>query len=263
MSERLYGPRAKIARANKHISDLEAEIQKLWSRKPYAVVAEEEAATGDKVYRVRVRENPHPEWGAIAGDAAHNLRSAFDLLVWQLVLANNGSPGRYTMFPVGDSAKKYESGGRRNIKGVSASAKKAIDALKPYNGGNDALWRLHRLDANDKHQLLAVMGAAHQNIVVDFTATIADLMKDVPMPPPKLKPLALRPADRQFPLEDGDEIFRIRKAARGSKLDDNVKFTFEVAISDGEVVEGEPVIPTLRHIADYTEGVIEGFAPLL
>ena len=37
---------------------------------------------------------------------------------------------------------------------MSKAAIAAIDALKPYRGGDDLLWQLHRLENVDKHRVL-------------------------------------------------------------------------------------------------------------
>jgi hypothetical protein len=36
--------------------------------------------------------DPPPRWGVVIGEIVHDLRSALDHLVWQMVLANNGQP---------------------------------------------------------------------------------------------------------------------------------------------------------------------------
>jgi hypothetical protein len=42
-----------------------------------------------------------------------------------------------------------------------------------------------------------------------------------------------------------------------------VKFTFGVAFGEGEVVQGEPLIPTLHQLVNLVEGLVEPFLPLL
>src|SRR5918995_3001656 len=96
--DRLAGVRLKIERARKHIRDLETETSAYLnsSPHPYQLRAEDDPATGDEVYRVRVLF-PIPESiPLIVGDAVHNLRSALDHLAWQLVESGGGEPGRDT-----------------------------------------------------------------------------------------------------------------------------------------------------------------------
>jgi hypothetical protein len=264
MVDRTEGPLTKIARADEHIDNLEVEIRCFKKRDPYGFSIHNEADTGDRVYRAIVRENPPLRWSTIAGDAVHNLRSALDLLVWQLVLANQRTPGNHTMFPIARSANDYETRGTRQVEGISAPAKEVLDALKPYEGGNDALWRLHRLDANDKHQLLAVVGAAYRGMIFDFSSFF-DIVLDEEIETPYLEvELAPHATIRVFPLKDSDELLRVDGGATtlaDTKMEP--KFVFEIALSDGEVVEGEPVSPVLRELSDYTKGVVESFTSFL
>jgi hypothetical protein len=94
------------------------------------------------------------EIALIAGDAIQNLVSALDHLAYQLVMvgSNDNPPNRkWIYFPIADDAAKYESKKLIRIEGARESAIKAIDALKPYKGGNDRLWALYRLNSIDKH----------------------------------------------------------------------------------------------------------------
>jgi len=54
MPDRLIGPRLKIKRADKHVADLEMARQEFVATDPYTHFAEDEAETGDLVYRVTV-----------------------------------------------------------------------------------------------------------------------------------------------------------------------------------------------------------------
>ncbi len=209
------GPSVKNQRAKHHIYELDAEIQAFLQSDPYRIFSEEETDSGDKIWRVNVRQQPPSRWSAIIGDAIHNLRSALDLLVYQLVLANNASPTDATSFPVFKSVAHFEAGGLGKVKGVSATAERMIRELKPYQGGNEALWRLHRLDIADKHHLLLATGAAYASVIVDFSGHLK--LKSGRRVPPM--PIALKPEDRQCPLEDGATVFKVMKAVRDPEQD--------------------------------------------
>jgi hypothetical protein len=251
------GPRIKIQRAKKHIYELDAEVRAFLGTNPYRVFTEDEADTGDKVWRVKVSKQPPPRWSAIVGDAVHNLRSSLDLLVNQLVLANGHDATDETAFPIGWTGKDYETKAARITKGISDTAKDMIAALKPYKGGNDALWRLHRLDIADKHRLLLAVGATHRNVILPSPA--------VGGMPAGAMSIALGVADRQFPLKDRTEIFRVAKAARreGDQDYDDLKFTFEVALNEPGVIEGEAALPALHELSDLAQGIVAAFDPLL
>jgi len=68
-----------------------------------------------------------------------------------------------------------------------------------------------------------------------------------------------------FPLEDGTEIYRIPARLRDNpmaQMNMNPEFSFDVAFGEVEVVEGEPIIPTLHQLIEFVEGFTKLFPPL-
>ena len=93
----------KFGRARLHLTELAATVRAFEERAPFTAEGTIEP-NGDQVWRAVVREQPPIEWGAVAGDVIHNARVALDYLVWQLVLANGGTPSSTHQFPIGESA---------------------------------------------------------------------------------------------------------------------------------------------------------------
>ncbi|MEX0833417.1 MAG: hypothetical protein WD276_06035 [Actinomycetota bacterium] len=259
MAHPLDGPWEKVERAEKHVADLQAEIQSWHDSEPYRLFAYDDPESGDKIFAVHVRAYPPARWGAMLGDVVHNLRAALDLLVYELLRKHDVEPTIQHAFPISDSAKEFESGGLRKVKGVGDEAVQLLKAIKPYRGGNDALWELHQLDRRDKHRFLVPVGSAYRYLTIDG----AEMVKGVPgfsKDLPSL-PLNLKPADRLFPVQDGAELFRIAAAGR-DQVDMNPKFTFEIAFGEGEIVEGKPLAETLQKYVDVTKGVLQPFRPV-
>jgi hypothetical protein len=110
--------RAKLERAEKHISDVDAAIRVFFESRPYVIVAKQDQKTGDYVsYVESVRDVP-VNVPLIAGDAIHNIRSALDHLAWQLVLSAGNTPGQSTSFPIFDTAAKYETRSHRRAQAI-------------------------------------------------------------------------------------------------------------------------------------------------
>src|SRR5579862_4233630 len=107
--------RVKVERAKEHIRNLEAEIQAFAQRNPYEGRGEIDSQTGDWVLRAHIKESPPPRLGAIAGDAAHNLRSSLDIL-WRNVMHVDDLSDD-TGFPIYNSVKAFESRHGRVTKG--------------------------------------------------------------------------------------------------------------------------------------------------
>jgi hypothetical protein len=246
---------AKIERAKEHLRDLESEVRRFFEANPYQVVVSEQPATGDLVYRVHVVAPPPLRLSTIIGDIIHNLRASLDHLVWQLVRANGGTPNKQTEFLISESLSDFEANAPRRLKGVSAAALQLIKEMKPYKGGDDLLSRLHQLDIIDKHKLLIPIGSAHRNVIIDFGRMLPNSTISMPV--------ALRPADRQYPLEDGAEVYRVMKAARTAHSDDSVQFTFELSFGEGGIVQDQPVVETLQQLIDHVEWLMQPFRSLL
>ena len=125
---------------------------------PYKIGGKDDPKTGHLLYYITKADDVPLLIAVIAGDVLQNLRTALDYIAWQICPASLRHP--QTSFPVSDNATKYEAEKLRKIKGMPQAAIDAIDATKPYKGGNDTLWRLHRLNIIDKHRLLLTVGTA-------------------------------------------------------------------------------------------------------
>jgi hypothetical protein len=256
----LNGVRVKIERANRHISDLESEIQSYFGRNPYRVIREIDPKTGGYIFRLHIDEDIPSCISGIIGDIVHNLRAALDQLVSQLVIANSQQPSRRAGFPIAASIQKFEPDAQGKLKGIGVRANRLIRRLKPYKGGNDFFWLIHELDRMDKHTSIIPVGAAQAKTLV----TPPPFPWDAAAQPPTI---VINPASRQYPLKDGT-ILQGAPARPGvaatvsaagktqSDIDFKTQFAFEIAFGEGQIIDGEPVLPALQQLADLVERVV-------
>ena len=257
MIDRTVALWTKIERAKEHVTNLESEVLRFFETRPYEVFAEGNNQSRERIIRVRVNADPPPRWSAVIGDVLHNLACALDGLVWQVVLANGGRPGRHTKFPFAGSSDDFEAQYPRKVKGTSQIAVDLIKATKPYKGGNNGLWLIHQLNVIDKHRLLIAVGAAHRHIKIDLTPTIRHVFPDVPP-----NPMVFNAPDSKYPLKNGAELLRLQFES-SEEMYVQTNFTFDIAFGEGEIVKGESLIPTLRQSVKLVESVMEPFRPLL
>lgn len=256
----LFAVWAKIYRAKKHIKEIDGEIQLFLKGNPYRVVAQVDPETREDVFYVRVAKDVPLSWGTIVGDAVHNLRSALDLLVCCAVVANGGKIKRSTGFPIGENVDEFEAGLRKKAAGIPAEAARVMRSFHPYKSGHDALdvlWKLHRLDVLDKHRLLIPVGAAHRSTIITAVVEAPELETPVALAPfPFVTPKAV------FPLKDGTEILRLAPEPDFPNLKINTKYqpTFEIAFGEGQIVDGEPIVPTLQRFLTIVSGVVKRLA---
>ena len=125
------GIRLKVKRTKKHIGDLDSAMRTFIEGNPYTLaakphpVAEIQHAT---LYVSDVKSVPD-DISPIIGDAVHNLRTALDYLMWQLVEAGGGAPDKSVYFPIAETAKQYQSAiGNPEIQKIAHDARPATRA---------------------------------------------------------------------------------------------------------------------------------------
>jgi hypothetical protein len=176
---------------------------------------------------------------AAAGDVVVNLRGALDHLAYQLTKAHRPritiKEERKIFFPICDDATGYEKARKTVIKFVGPDAIKLIDALKPYKGGNEALFRLNELNNINKHKLLPTI----ERLVLCHDAWIGKrfLYK---FGRPQFSGIFARPKVNDYVLVGGREtITKLRPGRR------------------------EAMLPTLHYLVQYIDGIIDAFLPCL
>jgi hypothetical protein len=175
----LDGVYAKLARAEKH-RKVAARLMRYFIRNKGGAERKHNAETN--LIDVYARLPSPPEIiSLLAGDCVHNMRSALDHLVYQLVLSNpdrpSTVPNEKTMFPICDTEEGFDAQIKRGrLKGVTDAPAAIIRRLQPYitrNAGRNyrlhPLWVLSQLENIDKHRRLAVIAGVAIGATADFT----------------------------------------------------------------------------------------------
>lgn len=176
---------AKVARAKKHLVELDAEIERFADRHPYTITTEIEGKRNQKVVR-RLEFTADPantDIPLVAADVIYNLRSALDHLMAQLVPVNRR---RNVMFPVmwagvWDAAVPGENEQRSKdrsrwlsiVKSLDEQALPVLKALQPPDtSGNEPepakLKLLNSLSNRDRHEKLPVVAAGLNKLRIEF-----------------------------------------------------------------------------------------------
>jgi len=247
----LLGSRLKLQRATSHLQELDQAVAAYIASKPFRVQMSEDASE-DLVYTVRIAAPVPSEWAAIIGDIVHNVRSSLDLLANQLVATSGGAPDTNTRFPISRDQTALGASLSSALQGASPAIARFVNRLHPYKGGNALLAQLHALDIVDKHRIILVVGAAHRNVVLRMQMSVPWQAEPIVSPP-----LALKPADRQFPLGDGDEVFRVKAQAKSTGPLPEPQFTFELCFGEPTEVSGLPLLPTLRSMHEHVSRIVD------
>jgi hypothetical protein len=169
----LTGVQGKLRRAEAHLRTLHEAVVAYLGPALEMVSYPCVEPVGVSFYAL-VNEPPPVDLGVILGDFVHNLRSALDHLMWQVVIMRGATPGRWTQYPIYDTPAEFE----RRVTRPAAEGKKSpmlgcppwvvawIETGQPYQqpeeGKVHTLAILRDFSNTDKHQVLHAAVAAVQ-----------------------------------------------------------------------------------------------------
>ena len=178
-SDPFVGIRLKLSRALNQIQSLERDtLAFIHQKQPYGVRVQFDRSTGIVTVRAEIAYSPDPMWGVLIGEIVHNLRSALDHLVWELVIKHTGKPPNLPakqQFPVFLTEKGNQAFDGRGVpvmlKDVSSQAVELIRKEQPFGTGEgikSPLWHLSELSNADKHRTLHLTGTLLHEIHLTF-----------------------------------------------------------------------------------------------
>lgn len=242
----------KVSRAKRHIRELEDSLDSFLNKRPFRTFIGPHKRPGKRLISVKQIHSIPVGFSAIIGDAVHNLRSALDLLIYALV----GTKNERAQFPFSEKGEAaFEKLLQKNSIGQAGSrVENIVRGLKPYKGGNETLYGLHRLDIVDKHRLLLVSGAT-----VDLK--VVDARKLDPMLSQFTGPGVLRfnglSGGIMFNLPTQGRNRQERRAYKTREVETEFQPEFSICFGANLPFEGQLVVPTLWEITKEVEKIID------
>ena len=242
MMDDLSDAKAAVIWGNAHLPTLERRVL-TWNERAVEVVRKyPDLNPGRQTWVAREKE-PLPilvygDVGAIIG----SFRSALDLLAAALAKRNGVPPNHDTRFPTFRSMQDFLDPleGMEGKKWLPRAEIAIIKSLKPYEGGNNLLWRLHQLDILRKHKrLISVVIKPFILNVIAFGATDHGPIVS-----------AIRR------LENETILVELPAAAPEPQIQTTLTIAFnELALG----ISGEPAVPLLRQFGEEVAGIIALF----
>jgi hypothetical protein len=171
---------AKLARAKLHRDSLQENLALTVPKEPVPLIARKDE-TQPGQYIVHAGALPDfTEWGAIIGDAIHDLRSPLDHLAWAVVVRHlGGEPDcpRKVSFPIVDCAEWFEN--TYTVQQLDSALRARFEFYQPYKGAKapptatteseiiHPLALLRDLSNDDKHKVITPFVAWNQAIQIN------------------------------------------------------------------------------------------------
>jgi hypothetical protein len=232
--------RLKIKRANKHINDLVTAIDRFVATDFYDLSVNKDSNSGEHRLQFRQMIDMPEDIPLVIGDAIHNLRTALDFVATEIIERAGRDTGPRVKFPFYPNKKELIcSPPIREIEATSQTdiVSLIINDIRPYPGGNDSLYALHKLDITDKHHFLvpnvSVTELRHVNLDVGKA---------------KFRGYTLR-------VSHGG-VLNVVGMSGVFDMQGNGDPAFDVLFQDGPL-NGRSVIPTLHQLSQLVTGTVD------
>jgi hypothetical protein len=252
----LYGAYAKLAWGIKHIEAFQKERDRLLGQldRP-AIVFDQKLDPQAKDWVVTVAEVAEfPSLSLPVGDAAHNLRSALDYLVWEMAYIDGGGvdpPHGKTQFPIMRRPTDFTSRTTYMLENVSNPHRAIIERFQPYKRwkGLDfhPLGLLRDINDDDKHRLVVTTPVTAAGFEGRFPHWGGNCHVEG-----KISGRAVI----RHPLDVGTEVLRIGLVITGPNPKMKVDTDVPIEVS---LVNGLPVDYALAEIARAVDVVLKRF----
>jgi hypothetical protein len=267
----LDGCRAKLDWAEKHLNALSEEMRGFMEREGETFTVEYDATENAHLVRVEEKREIPREWGLALGDVVHNIRSALDHLVYQLVGLAQAKAHTSHQFPIVDHPNDWMGkvvdpplqGRRGQLDFIDPGLVAMIEALQPYKPttGLPRLTIIRRFSNTDKHRLIHGMRATLVR-TPELTARmwVPSEITNVSFPSP------------DTPIEHGTEIARFQyitdfvflpdeagKPARLQNSQVDVNANFHLASLFGEPGSEDTRTREFTYALDDIRGIIASF----
>jgi hypothetical protein len=164
----------KLTHADMHHDLLKIAVKNYLSSSPVGLVEMPDSVPGQTHHRVQPVKKVPARIGLIFGDCLQNLRSTLDYLVYELVLANGGTPNRKHMFPIAITEDQYQRDIQTGkLRGVHPRAITYIEALQPFllqTAKVSPLYYIDELTNLNKHRrpILAGVQGTKEDLLYNF-----------------------------------------------------------------------------------------------
>ena len=241
MQSDLAGAYAAVDWAISQIEILEQRINQWIKSRPYSTITEPDGDSAYDIIMARSQGKPLPlVINAEAGAIINMIRSSLDILAVTLAERNGHITPKDVYFPIASCVLDFidpTHGAIKKIARLSDADRRAIEKLKPYEGGDDMLFSLHQLDIIRKHRKL-VGTVMRPNVSVGWWGGEA------------LEPKMLYRGE----LKDGTPLWRV---ARNSHATAQLRIL--VCFTETSYAIWRPVIWALQDFANRATEIIKLF----
>jgi len=238
MQHPFSSPRMRVARAKKHIGDLDRRIKRFFDAKPYARVTERDVDGLNDVHKVKLTKNFPAGVTSVAAEAIEGLRSALDHAAFATAVLNGVKHSKSAYFPISSSASELDNVIKGRCKDIPPDIVSLFRSFNPYKGGNDLIWALNTACNTSKHGIIVPVGMAAAGVHINYMTMSGSGAIPVPV----------------WNSEKTEIVFAT--TGLDTKFQCDLNISFFVAFGDVDGVGGQPAIPLLHAMASEVNRIV-------
>jgi hypothetical protein len=156
-----YSAKLRLTRAEEHLNDLKAQIDRFFAEKPYTRFPEPDPNGTHKVYKIRLTQRFPFRWRILATEIIEHARASIDHATWASAFLKTGDPNlKFGLFVFSKDPTKLDERIKGWSKDCPIEVQDIIRDFKPYDGGNGLLCVLNDMCNMSKHALTAFVAGA-------------------------------------------------------------------------------------------------------
>jgi hypothetical protein len=238
-----YDPKCRLRRARQHLSNLKDEITRFLRDDPCEVVRERDPEGIYEIWKIKLKRIPSL-CDDLAFETLFTLRAALDQVAYAAAVVSGKQQPRAN-FPIANTPEWLDGMlCSPKCRDLPDEIKALFRTFKPYETGNDVIWKLNRL-RNSVHTSLAPVGVTGARFKVPF---------DRP------EPGAVARVEGDIRWDRLENEIILRQKSHGRKSDHNMSVTPVIGFDHGDITRGEPAITFLnaasrevKHVVKLTE----------
>jgi len=245
MTDLFRSPQLTLMRAQHHIRDFKATVDKFVADKPWTRFVDKDSNPGKDLHKIKFTQQMPEMLPCILFDATNNLRAVLDQAGYASAVAGKSPSTKATKFPFGPTEEKWRNNLAGGCKDLPTEIRALFESFKAYKGGNDTLWAVNEIANSNKHLALKPLVIANPSAFFSGRITTRKLTANV-----------ASPGEFGVGWDPGKNEITLMSVLPGTQTDINTNITFAVAIDGVETLGGQSAVGVLDSMARIVEGVL-------
>jgi hypothetical protein len=244
MADLFYSPRLTLIRAQQHICDFKAIVDKFIAEQPWTSFVGKDSDPSKDLHKIKFTQQLPQMLPCILFDATNNLRAVLDQAGYASAVAAKSTSLKAIKFPFGPTEEKWRNNLAGRCKDLPAEIRALFESFNAYKGANDTLWAINEIANANKHLTLKPLVITNPTAFFSGRIAIRKLTANVINPRGGIS------------WDSGKNEITLLSVLPGTQANINTNITFDVAIDGVDTLSGQSAVRTLNDMARIVESIL-------